>query len=83
MTCDPLRPQEITPDMTEFLRSLRDHACVGVVGGSDLPKICQQLAGGDEKQVHNLCEYVFAENGLVAFKGGLVDLSLVTSEIFR
>ena len=55
--------------MTEFLRSLREHACVGVVGGSDLPKICQQLAGGDQKVVHEMCEYVFAENGLVAFKG--------------
>ncbi|KAF0298423.1 putative phosphomannomutase [Amphibalanus amphitrite] len=62
--------QEITPDMTGFLSSLREHACVGVVGGSDLPKICQQLAGGDEKAVHSMCEYVFAENGLVAFKGG-------------
>ncbi|XP_037093897.1 probable phosphomannomutase [Pollicipes pollicipes] len=62
--------QSITPEMTEFLRSVREHACVGVVGGSDLPKICQQLAGGDEASVHRLCEYVFAENGLVAFKGG-------------
>lgn len=62
--------QAITPEMTQFVTSLGQHACVGVVGGSDLPKIYEQLAKGDAAAVHNMCEFVFAENGLVAFKDG-------------
>uniref|UniRef100_A0A3Q4I6G0 Phosphomannomutase n=1 Tax=Neolamprologus brichardi TaxID=32507 RepID=A0A3Q4I6G0_NEOBR len=39
--------QRVTPDMAEFLQKLRTRVRVGVVGGSDLSKIKEQL-GDDE-----------------------------------
>lgn len=91
--------QRVTPDMAEFLEQLRTRVRVGVVGGSDLSKIKEQL--GDDGETHTsvplyctsypsilqacrqfdslffcLCaviqkvDYVFAENGLVAYKNG-------------
>ena len=64
-------------DMLAFLQHLRTEAGVGVgiVGGSDLSKITEQLG---PTVVHDY-EYVFAENGLVAFAGGrpLAEQSLV------
>lgn len=58
--------QRVTPDMTEFLEKLRARFRVGVVGGSDLNKIREQL--GDD--VTQRVDYLFAENGLVAYKNG-------------
>uniref|UniRef100_A0A674PLY2 Phosphomannomutase n=1 Tax=Takifugu rubripes TaxID=31033 RepID=A0A674PLY2_TAKRU len=58
--------QVVTPDMAQFLQKLRTRVQVGVVGGSDLKKIKEQL-GEDVIQNYN---YVFAENGLVAYKNG-------------
>ncbi|XP_059191163.1 phosphomannomutase 2 [Centropristis striata] len=58
--------QRVTPNMTEFLEKLRTRLRVGVVGGSDLCKIKEQL--GDD--VIQRVDYVFAENGLVAYKNG-------------
>uniref|UniRef100_A0A3Q2UUD9 Phosphomannomutase n=1 Tax=Haplochromis burtoni TaxID=8153 RepID=A0A3Q2UUD9_HAPBU len=58
--------QRVTPDMAEFLLKLRTRVRVGVVGGSDLSKIKEQL--GDD--VIQKVDYVFAENGLVAYKSG-------------
>ncbi|XP_029431976.1 phosphomannomutase 2 isoform X1 [Rhinatrema bivittatum] len=58
--------QKITPAMAEFLQALRKKMKVGVVGGSDLDKIKEQL--GDD--VAEKYDYVFAENGLVAYKNG-------------
>lgn len=96
--------QRVTPDMAEFLQKLRSRFRVGVVGGSDLNKIKEQL--GDDGKIHicagvvlccvspppltspsrclswcqpcsgPLCaviqkvDYLFAENGLVAYKNG-------------
>lgn len=56
----------VTPKMLEFMQELRKVVTVGVVGGSDLVKISEQLG----KSVTNDYDYVFAENGLVAYKGG-------------
>lgn len=56
----------VTPDMLEFMKELRQVVTVGVVGGSDLSKISEQLG----KTVINNYDYVFAENGLVAYKDG-------------
>lgn len=56
----------ITPKMLEFMQDLRKVVTVGVVGGSDLVKISEQLG----KSVINDYDYVFAENGLVAYKDG-------------
>ncbi|KAM9454609.1 phosphomannomutase 2 [Clarias gariepinus] len=58
--------QKVTPHMQEFLSKLRQRVRVGVVGGSDLNKIKEQL--GDD--VIERVDYVFAENGLVAYRFG-------------
>lgn len=79
--------------MAEFLQKLRARVRVGVVGGSDLDKIKEQLGDDGETRtsvlvwaqqvcsylpltlfslcsvIHNM-DYVFAENGLVAYKNG-------------
>ncbi|KAL7125820.1 hypothetical protein ABFS83_14G141600 [Erythranthe nasuta] len=55
-----------TPQMLEFMRELRKVVTIGVVGGSDLVKISEQLGA----TVTNDYDYVFAENGLVAYKDG-------------
>ncbi|GAB4861805.1 hypothetical protein Ancab_037062 [Ancistrocladus abbreviatus] len=55
-----------TPEMLEFMRELRKVITVGVVGGSDLVKISEQLG----KTVIADYDYVFSENGLVAHKDG-------------
>lgn len=95
--------QKATPDMHQFLSELKQRVRVGVVGGSDLDKIKEQL--GDDgvynkyfkykckyiskNFVHLQCacflrsksnvscftvidrvDYVFAENGLVAYRFG-------------
>ena len=52
--------------MTQFLHQLRQEVTIGVVGGSDLHKIKEQL--GDDVLSH--FDYVFSENGLVAHKDG-------------
>ncbi|CAA0830695.1 Phosphomannomutase [Striga hermonthica] len=55
-----------TPMMLEFMQKLKKVVTVGVVGGSDLVKISEQLGN----TVTTDYDYVFAENGLVAYKGG-------------
>ncbi|CAL5401050.1 unnamed protein product [Camellia sinensis] len=66
----------VTPDMLDFMKELRKVVTVGVVGGSDLVKISEQLgksevtAWGNVAYVINDYDYVFAENGLVAHKDG-------------
>ncbi len=71
--------QAASPDMLAFLRRLRDipGMHVGIVGGSDLAKIAEQLAppgaasaADAEAQVLGAYDYVFAENGLVAYADG-------------
>ncbi|GFP88535.1 phosphomannomutase [Phtheirospermum japonicum] len=54
-----------TTKMLEFMQKLKKVVTVGVVGGSDLVKISEQLGN----TVINYYDYVFAENGLVAYKG--------------
>ena len=51
--------------MLEFLQELRKSVTVGIVGGSDLVKICEQLNGDETNASY---DYVFSENGLLAFK---------------
>uniref|UniRef100_A0A453ILY2 Phosphomannomutase n=2 Tax=Aegilops tauschii subsp. strangulata TaxID=200361 RepID=A0A453ILY2_AEGTS len=58
--------KEVTPEMLEFMKRLRENVTVGVVGGSDLVKISEQLG----KSVITDYDYVFSENGLVAHKDG-------------
>lgn len=58
--------KKITPKMEQFMKQLKKHVVVGVVGGSDLAKQQEQLG----VNVTNEYDYSFSENGLVAFKHG-------------
>ncbi|KAH3747136.1 hypothetical protein DPMN_181558 [Dreissena polymorpha] len=53
--------------MARFMEDLKSQVKVALVGGSDLVKIAEQLGGDDV--IHKF-DYVFAENGLVAYKEG-------------
>lgn len=55
-----------TPEMLSFLQELRRHVHVGIVGGSNLDKIREQL-GHDADAAY---DFVFAENGLVSYAAG-------------
>ena len=63
-TLTPAR-KEVSQEVLDAIAALRQKIVVGTVGGSDLPKQKEQL--GDD--VHDNFDYVFAENGLTAFKG--------------
>ncbi|KAH9502499.1 Phosphomannomutase 1 [Bulinus truncatus] len=67
-TLTPSR-QLIRSHVEEFLQKLRKKVLVGLVGGSDLVKIAEQM--GDHSDILNKFDYVFAENGLVAYKGSV------------
>ncbi|XP_061628092.1 phosphomannomutase 2 isoform X1 [Phyllopteryx taeniolatus] len=58
--------EPVTAEMAMFIEKLKTRVRIGVVGGSDLCKIKEQL--GDD--VIQKIDYVFAENGLVAYKNG-------------
>jgi len=55
-----------TNEMHEFIKELRQKVAVGVVGGSDLSKIQEQMG----KDVLRNFDFVFSENGLMAYKDG-------------
>src|SRR5699024_131209 len=60
---------------------------VGLVGGSDLAKIAEQMqSSGDPKnaipELVNKYQYVFAENGLIAYEGGqLIGKKSILTEV--
>ncbi|KAL0223177.1 hypothetical protein P9112_002567 [Eukaryota sp. TZLM1-RC] len=64
-TLTPAR-DSASPEMLSLLQSLRKRYTVGIVGGSDAEKQKEQLG----PSVHLDYDYVFAENGLVAYKDG-------------
>lgn len=57
---------KVTPEVLAFVECLRGVCTLGVVGGSDLTKIKEQL--GDDAP--GRFDYMFSENGLRAEKGG-------------
>ncbi|CAL1294214.1 unnamed protein product [Larinioides sclopetarius] len=57
----------ITPEMKIFLSELHKKVAIGLVGGSDLEKIREQMGIQNLEEAY---DYVFAQNGHVAFKGG-------------
>ena len=57
--------KKITPEMEGLLIMLRKYFLVGIVGGSDMPKQKEQLG----ENVLDKFDYVFSENGLMAYKG--------------
>jgi len=59
--------QLITEDMDQFLQKLKQKCLIGLVGGSNIVKIAEQIGGMNAIQKY---DYVFAENGLVAYKQG-------------
>ncbi|XP_057817306.1 phosphomannomutase [Cryptomeria japonica] len=73
-TLTPAR-KEISQEMLQFMQNLRKVVAVGVVGGSDLVKITEQLG----KTVITDYDYVFSENGLVAYKDG----NLIGNQSFK
>jgi phosphomannomutase len=60
--------KSVTPEMKEFIGQLRTKVTVGVVGGSDLVKQKEQLGNTIIQDV----DYSFSENGLVAYKSGVL-----------
>ncbi|CAJ0574593.1 unnamed protein product, partial [Mesorhabditis spiculigera] len=62
--------KDITSEMKEFLANIRSSGTqLAVVGGSDLNKIAEQLAGQDLDHLLQQFDYVFAENGVVGYHG--------------
>jgi phosphomannomutase len=59
----PRRP--ISQSMREFLSQIRDSVDIGIVGGSDLAKLTEQLGPSILRDF----DHVFPENGLVAYSG--------------
>ncbi|XP_031554162.1 phosphomannomutase-like [Actinia tenebrosa] len=59
----------IKPEMKTMMAELRKKVKVGLVGGSDFVKIQEQMGGDDVTQIY---DYVFPENGLVAYKDGQI-----------
>jgi len=66
-TLTPPRLQML-PNMRETLRLLSQRVMVGIIGGSDHAKVKEQLGNTDIEQEY---DYVFTENGLVAFCNGV------------
>ncbi|ORY69160.1 putative phosphomannomutase [Leucosporidium creatinivorum] len=66
-----LTPARLTagPEILATLKALRQKAVIGFVGGSDLPKITEQLAVHGQDITEDF-DYCFAENGLTAIKLG-------------
>ncbi|CAD6919718.1 unnamed protein product [Tilletia caries] len=58
------------PEIVAALAKLRRRCAVGVVGGSDLKKIKEQLEVNGVPDLTQFVDYVFAENGLIGYKLG-------------
>ncbi|XP_037718823.1 phosphomannomutase [Drosophila subpulchrella] len=58
----------VTPEFEEFFYSkVKPRATIGIVGGSDLEKMFEQLNGD---KILNEFDFIFPENGLVQIEGG-------------
>lgn len=59
----------VEPEFEEFLYTeIKPRATIGIVGGSDLDKMFEQLNG---KKILNHFDYIFPENGLVQIEKGV------------
>ena len=56
----------ITPEMEAFMEKVTEKVVVGLVGGSDLVKINEQMNG----KALSKFTHVFSENGLVYHRNG-------------
>ncbi|WFD25612.1 phosphomannomutase [Malassezia nana] len=68
-TLTPAR-QQVSEEMLATLKELREHVAIGFVGGSDLSKIREQLQLPGHADIVTQFDYVFAENGLTAYRLG-------------
>jgi phosphomannomutase len=68
-TLTPSR-QIISDQMESFLGRAGQQATLGIVGGSDIDKIAEQMGG--RSSLLERFHYVFSENGLVAHKQGVL-----------
>jgi phosphomannomutase len=59
---------EATSEMKKFLSELRTKVEVGIIGGSDLVKQKEQMG----EDIIERVDYSFSENGLVAYKDGVL-----------
>jgi len=60
---------QVTQEMTDFMDKLYSKVSCAIVGGSDYKKISEQLYSPDGRKVNEKFDYVFSENGLLAYKG--------------
>ena len=60
---------QVTQEMTDFMDKLYSKVSCAIVGGSDFKKISEQLYSPDGRKVTEKFDYVFSENGLLAYKG--------------
>ena len=51
--------QVITPEMKEFILNIKKKVVIGIVGGSDYPKMQEQMGGDDSKHSNIFCELNF------------------------
>ncbi len=58
--------QRVKPAMSELLQRLKTKACIGLVSGSDLGKVSEQMGENCLKEF----DFVFPENGLVSYQNG-------------
>ncbi|RYH28954.1 hypothetical protein EON65_10205 [archaeon] len=59
---------EASAEIKDFLTKLKSKTTVGIVGGSDLVKQQEQMGAN----IINEVDYSFSENGLVAYKRGVL-----------
>ncbi|KAJ6485898.1 eukaryotic phosphomannomutase [Mycena sanguinolenta] len=64
-----LARQSATPEMIQVLSALKQKYVIGVVSGSNMVKISEQLSVNGRNVIEDF-DYVFTENGLVAYKMG-------------
>ncbi|KAK7031384.1 eukaryotic phosphomannomutase [Favolaschia claudopus] len=64
-----LARQAASPEMIQTLSALKRKFAIGVVSGSNLVKISEQLSVNGRNVIEDF-DYVFCENGLVAYKQG-------------
>lgn len=69
-TLTPAR-RTVSPEMLALLQKLRTKVAIGFVGGSDLAKQQEQL-GVNGANVIDMFDYCFAENGLTAYRQGVI-----------
>lgn len=68
-TLTPAR-QQVSQEMLDVLKKLRENVVIGFVGGSDLSKIREQLQLPGHEDIVKQFDYGFAENGLTAYRMG-------------